>query len=170
MKDDNALALAVKTAPQSHSCCIAHLRSLLDGIRAEHRVGASASHPSGLLHEAFEESADSVSARDDYCSELEASMFAPDQLSLAFGEMEIRHDDPRELARARRVFAITLIIPMLLISSVLALFDSVLGGPMSSLLRSSLFALAIPLTGSAGAWLIRRLNPGKNNPLGVTHG
>ncbi|MEO7014554.1 MAG: hypothetical protein ABI127_09600, partial [Dokdonella sp.] len=73
----------------------------------------------------------------------------------AIGVAEYRYDDPRELAHARLIFVITWLVPLLLVSAILAIFGATLGQALRSLLQFSLVAMSLPLTGSLAALLVR---------------
>lgn len=83
----------------------------------------------------------------------------------ASNEVEIRHDDPLELACARWVFALSWLIPMQLVFATLALFGTSYDRAVYSLLRSSTLTLAGPLGGSLLA-ILKRTFKGRRNRQG----
>lgn len=156
MNDELRLPIAANSVQRPRYCCLAHLRSLIDNVRQQHRNPTSNRHALAAPEGQVELEDAAPNAHDDYCAELEASMYTADRRFHAIGSVYVDYNSPEELARARRLFAITLLIPMLLISAALVLLGPFLGRAMGSLLQFSVFALAIPLVASAGAGLVRK--------------
>lgn len=130
---------------RSRACVITHVCALLDLIKARRVLQPV---PLAATSEAAE-----PSLHDLHVAELEASC-AP-------LETELRHDDAQELRRARRVFAASWLLPLLLVSAVLLVFDSHIDRAVVSLLQFSQLVLAVPLTGSLLAFVLRSLSSEK---------
>jgi len=155
MKHDNALPVARIHRRDSRACYLSRVRSLLNAIRARHWRMDAARQVDAIENDCTECDDGAPSLHDLHANELEASVHSPS--AQEDGDRAIRHDSPAELARARRVFAATWMIPLLAISTALATFGSALDRPLFALLQSSVVALAIPLAGSGAALLYRSL-------------
>jgi hypothetical protein len=142
MKSSSAMP-AVETR-RSVPCAFTRIRALLARVQARHRA------PSPDPLAAPEEPA-APSLHDLHVAELEASC--------SVIETPMRHDDPAELRRARRVFAMSWLVPLLLVSGTLVLFGARLDHALVSLLQFSQLVLAVPLTGSLLAFVLR--SPGR---------
>lgn len=143
MKQQNALQHIDRTTSDSqHRCCLAHLRALLGTIRARHRFAES-------VNIGLDDGRELVppSLRDYHVGELEASVLATDSSIRLDNPQSLLYNSPQELTRAKWVFAATLLVPILLMSALLIASGNVLDHSMISLLRFSIFLLAIPLTG-----------------------
>lgn len=154
MKNNTAPDVDVFARPENY-CDLASFRLLVENARILRLNGVNVRQTHAPGDDSGEETIAAPSAREAFCAELEASQFAPHRN--ASGEAVIRHDCPQELARARRVFALTLLIPILLLSMLLLIFGPTLDKPLFSLLQFSVLALAVPLSACAGGWLLRML-------------
>lgn len=158
MKTLDASAPVVKTAErQPQYCCIAQVRALLERVRSRQLSGRAPPWGDEPLRIVHEEDLAEPSPHDFHVGELEASVLAGFSHATASGANEIRHDDPTELARARLIFALTWLLPLLLVSAVLVFFGAALGQALGSLLRFSVVIMAVPLAGSLVAVLVRGL-------------
>lgn len=137
-------------------CFLGHVRSLLSAIRTRHRLADAVDLNDGALNDVDEDLA-SPSLHDVYVGELEATVLAHSAAAEIDTQEAIRYDSPHELARARRVFTATLLVPLVLFSALLIVSGSALDRSMFSLLRFSTVALAIPLAVSGIVWLYRTL-------------
>lgn len=156
MKPQNALLEIDSSNRASHTCFLANVRSLLGSIRKRHRIAGSVD-AAGRNRPDVDEDLPSPTLHDFHAGELEASMLSPSTTNMFDKHDALRFDSPQELARARRVFAATLLVPLLLISALLIVSGNALDRSLISLLQFSTVALAIPLTGSGAAWLYRTL-------------
>ena len=154
MNSSNASSVAERAERQPSSCCIAYVRNLLERVRTRHRLDAQNPRLAGRSDDA-ESDMPRPSLHDILAGELEASLMADVSPALRCAELEIRHDDPAELARAHVVFALTLLVPLLLVSATMVLLDGTLGHALHALLRFSLFALAVPLAVSLTMLAVR---------------
>ncbi len=158
MKTLDASAPVVKTAErQPQYCCIAQVRALLERVRSRQLPRPAAPWGDEPLRIVHEEDFAKPSPHDLHVGELEASVLAGFSHATASHATEIRYDDPRELARARLIFALTWLLPLLLVSAVLVFFGTALGQALGSLLRFSVVMMAVPLAGSLVAVLVRGL-------------
>ena len=141
---NNQTGTLVQAAGRSSSsrCWLCHIRDSLTSLRLRHLHAASdAAQRRGM---AAADSGDTApSPRDFYNGELEAAVLAP-----AVIDAPLRHDNPAELARARWLFALAWLIPILVISAALWLFPSAFDRAMTSLLDFSRIASSVPLIGS----------------------
>lgn len=153
MKNNSILSDEGLAIRRARYCCLAHFRSLFEGARIRHQSGIDSRQLIATPEQGAQQDLASATPHDVYCAELEASQLK--LRSFLSGDLAIRHDSPQEVARARRIFALSLLIPMMSISAVLLLFGSALDRPLFSLLQFSTFALAVPLSASAAAWLAR---------------
>ncbi len=157
MKHANIVTLPDRVEADSPRCCIAQVRTLLEKVRSRQparRAVTWVDEPMRIVREIdFAE----PSPHDFHVGELEASVLAGFSHASGSGANEIRHDDPRELARARLVFALTWLVPLVLVSAVLVFSGAALGQALGSLLRFSVVIMAVPLAGSLVAVLVRRL-------------
>lgn len=147
MKRENTLRRSEGVSLEaSQLCCLARVNALLKSLRVRHSRADLARL--AAEHRAVELGNHDVhvpTAHDLHVAELEASV-APELLVVAAAlESAIACNDPAEVARARLVFAASLVVPLLLITTGLALFDEMLGRALSSLLHFSALALATPL-------------------------
>ena len=136
-------------------CCIAQVQALLKRVRARHRLEQTAPCVEDRIATLVETDDVAPSTHDFHVGELEASLLADCADAPAFDVTESCYDDPRELAHARLIFVITWLVPLLLVSAILAIFGATLGQALRSLLQFSLVAMSLPLTGSLAALLVR---------------
>lgn len=123
-------------------CWLCHIRDSLKSLRLRHLDSASdAEQRRGTA--AADLASTAPSPRDFYNGELEAAVLAPAVIDAPW-----RHDDPAELAHARRVFALAWLMPILVISTALWLFPAAFDRAMTSLLDFSRIASSVPLIGS----------------------
>lgn len=167
MNSSNASSVAERAERQPSSCCIAYVRNLLERVRTRHRQDGQDPRPGGGSDNA-ESDLPRPSLHDILAGELEASLMADGGPALTCPGLEIRHDDPAELARARVVFALTLLVPLLLVSASMVLLDGALGHALHALLRFSMFALAVPLAVSLTMLAVRTFQRKRNRhaPVG----
>lgn len=168
MKTLNASVPVVKTAErQSQHCCIAQVRALLERVRSRQlhgRAVPAVDDPMRIVHEIeFAE----PSPHDFHGGELEASVLAGFSHAAASSTNEIRYDDPRELARARLIFALTWLVPLVLVSAALVFFGATLDPALGSLLRFSMVTMAVPLAGSFAALLVRGVQRKRRESFGT---
>lgn len=155
MKSVNGSSVVERLDAEPKPCCIAQVQALLKLVRARHRLEQTAPCVEDRISPCIETDDFVPSLHYFHVSELEASLLADCADAPAFDVREYRYDDPRELARARLIFAITWLVPLLLVSAILTIFDATLGHALRSLLQFSLVAIALPLTGSLSALLVR---------------
>ena len=155
MKRQNALQQIDTVKRDSHQrCCLAHVRSLLGAIRTRHRLAESLD-TIGLVGADHDEELASPTLHDFHVGELEAAVLAPCATATIETGQALRYDSPQELTRAKWVFAATLLVPILLMSTLLIASGNALDHSMISLLRFSIFLLAIPLTGTGVVWFFQ---------------
>ncbi len=155
MKSANGSSVLERLDGERRRCCIAQVHALLKLVRSRHRLEQTAPCVEDRFGAGVEAEYPAPSLRDFHDGEIEASLLADCADAPAFDRTEFRFDDPRELARARLIFAITWLVPLLLVSATLAIFGATLGRALGSLLQFSLVAMALPLTGSLAALLGR---------------
>ena len=161
MNQPNATSVAERAERQLSPCCIATVRNLLDHVRTRHRLEQLDACPADSPGN-DESDLPSPSLHDVLAGELEASLLAGAVLAPPSAEMEIRYDDPAELARARRLFAMSWLVPLLLASATLALLGDTLGRGLHALLQFSILVMAVPLAGSLTALLLRTFQRSRN--------
>ncbi len=154
MNQPIAGSVAERAERQSFPCCIVTVRNLLDGVRRRHRLEQFNSLRTDAPDN-VEPELPSPSLHDVLAGELEASLRADGAAALPAPELEIRHDVPAELSRARRVFALSWLLPLLLVSATLAVRGDTFGRGLHALLQFSMLVMAVPLAGSLAALLLR---------------
>ncbi|MEZ5461673.1 hypothetical protein [Dokdonella sp.] len=136
----------IESREASRLCCLTRVNVLLRALRARHQHSVD-SRLSGdpAKSEILVDEPHAPSLHDVFAAELEASVAAEASPAGGVAETGIAYDSPREIARARLVFAASLAIPLLLIAASLAVFEGQLGQASTSLLKFSALALATPL-------------------------
>lgn len=162
MKHADTLTLLDRVNPGSPRCCIAQVRALLNRARTRHRREQTTPQGENRIGTWGDADPSSPSLHDFHVAELETCMLADSASVSASNEVEIRHDDPSELARARWVFALSWLIPLLLVSATLAVFGTSFDRAVYSLLRFSALALSVPLGASLLALLLRTFKGRRN--------
>ena len=150
---DSSVVERLDVEPQQ--CCVAQVQALLKLVRASHRLEQTAPCVEDGIGARVETDDLVLSTHDFHVGELEASLLADCADAPAFDVTESCYDDPLELAHARLIFAITWLVPLLLVSAILAIFGATVGQALRSLLQFSLVAISLPLTGSLAALLVR---------------
>ena len=156
MKPQHALPAFEIHRSRAQSCILGHLRSLLASIQARHRHARSAEWVD-LRDETTHADPAKPSLHDFHAGELDAAMGVFDAPIALAEPVELGHDDPQELSRARCMFVASWLLPFLLVSGVRGLFGGSLDRATTSLLQFSLLGLAIPLAGSLLALVSRIL-------------
>lgn len=157
MKHATIVTVIDRVAADAPRCCIAQVRALLNRVRAHHRREQATPRIDARSRIGNDSDPWSPSLHDVHVAELEASVLVDSASAPALSEAEMRHDDPRELARARLIFALTWLVPLMLVSAILVFAGAALGQALGSLLRFSVVIMAVPLAGSLVAVLVRRL-------------
>lgn len=139
-------------------CWLCNLRDMLGSWRERHRSAKriAVATPDSMLKLA---ECSLPTPSDFYNGELEAAVIPIEAISSGSIQASLRHDDPLELARARRVFSLTWLVPVLAISIALWAFPAAFDQAMTRLLNFSQVASTVPLLGSllsAGWRMIRR--------------
>jgi len=156
MKSPTVLSSVESRRSGARFCVLGHFRSLFESVRLQ-RSRDTVPKPTVFgVDAALGEEPGEPSLHDIHAAELEASC-VPLEMTRETAFRELRHDDPGELRRARRVFAAAWLVPFLLVCAALELFGSSMDRPVASLLQSSLLVLAVPLGGSLLCMLSRRL-------------
>ncbi|MGB0133255.1 hypothetical protein [Dokdonella sp.] len=147
MKSDNTVFQSSEVSRAvSHRCCLARVNALLKSLRVKHDRAAVARESAGsLIHHVEDLDLHAPSLHDICAGELEASFASEEICGDRAVEFAIRYDSPREIARARLVFAATLVVPLVLVAATLSAFDGELGRASTSLLTFSALALTTPL-------------------------
>lgn len=155
MKSASGSSVVERLDVEPRRCCIAQVQALLKLVRARHRLEKNAPWIEEKIGTQVETDYAAPSLHDFHVGELEASLLANCTDAAAFETTSYRYDDPRELARARLIFALSWLVPLLLVSVTLVIFGATMGHALSSLLQFSMVAIAVPLTGSLAARLLR---------------
>lgn len=154
MKQTHALAVADVAERDAPRCCIAQVHALINLVRARHDLEQAKPCVDETNRTLVEDDLPVPTLHDIHVGELEASLLTDCSHAFDSSEVEIRHDDPGELAHVRVVFALTWLVPLMLVSATLTLFGATLDQALNSLLWFSMFAMAVPLSGSLVALLL----------------
>jgi hypothetical protein len=146
MKPVNALQRTENVSPEaSRLCCLTRVNSLLKALRMKHDRADTAQQTAGSCdRRGDDDGAHAPTPHDDFVSELEAAVAIGSFAGLP-RETLVAFDNAREIARAKLVFAATLVVPLVFVAAALSLFGAQLDRAATSLLQVSALALTTPL-------------------------
>lgn len=146
MNTNSKMVGSLNARRETTHCWICNLRDMLGSWRDRHRAARITPDRRNCTLAFAECSLPTPS--DFYNGELEAAVIPVEAISSESIQAPLRHDDPQELTRARRVFALTWLIPLLAISVALWAFPAAFDQSMTRLLNFSQVASTVPLLGS----------------------
>lgn len=145
MKPVNALQRTENVSREaSHMCCLTRVNTLLKSLRIKHDRAAAAQQAGTSPDRHDDDGVQAPTPHDEFVSELEAAV-AIGSFARLQRDTLVAFDSAREIARAKLVFAASLVVPLVLVAAALSLFGAQLDRAATALLQFSALALATPL-------------------------